>query len=45
MAEDREVLREVWEGKIPVCFQLAQEDIYTVDQPDPFFVSFIYMKY
>ncbi|RUS71432.1 hypothetical protein EGW08_020815 [Elysia chlorotica] len=38
MAEDREILREVWEGKIPVCFQLAQEDIYTVDQPDPFFL-------
>ena len=25
--EDREVLREVWEGRIPTVFNLAQEDI------------------
>ncbi|XP_059165801.1 autophagy protein 5-like [Physella acuta] len=38
MADDREILRELWEGKIPVCFQLAQEEVYTVGQPDPFFL-------
>ncbi|XP_013078587.2 autophagy protein 5-like [Biomphalaria glabrata] len=38
MADDREILRELWDGKIPVSFQLAQEEIYTVEQPDPFFL-------
>ncbi|CAG5135953.1 unnamed protein product [Candidula unifasciata] len=38
MAEDREILKEIWEGKIPVCFELANEEIYTVEHPDPFFL-------
>ncbi|XP_035825360.1 autophagy protein 5 isoform X2 [Aplysia californica] len=38
MADDREILREIWEGKVPVCFQLAQEEVYTGEQPDPFFL-------
>jgi hypothetical protein len=36
MNEDKEILKEVWEGKIPICFRLSQiecgsnepEDIY-----------------
>ncbi|XP_067676125.1 autophagy protein 5-like [Haliotis asinina] len=38
MAEDREILREVWEGRIPVCFALASEEIETVEQPDPYYL-------
>ncbi|KAH9381088.1 hypothetical protein HPB48_010760 [Haemaphysalis longicornis] len=39
MAEDREVLREVWDGKLPVCFKLAEEEVYTMQQPDPYYCS------
>ena len=38
MADDREILREVWEGRIPICFNLASDEV-TSEQPDPFFVS------
>lgn len=38
MAEDREILREIWEGKIPVCFALASEEVHS-EQPDPIYVS------
>ena len=38
MADDREVLREVWEGRIPVAFHLAEDEIAS-EQPDPFYVS------
>lgn len=27
MANDREMLREIWEGKIPVCFQIDKDEI------------------
>lgn len=40
MAADREVLREVWDGHIPVCFRLASEEIYTLQHPEPFYVSY-----
>lgn len=39
MAEDREVLREIWDGRIPVCFNLSSEEIVTVEQPEPYYVS------
>lgn len=39
MADDREVLREIWEGRIPVCFTLSQDEITTVEQPEPYYVS------
>jgi len=35
MADDREILREVWDGRIPVCFQLSPEEVTTVVVPDP----------
>ncbi|ESO88917.1 hypothetical protein LOTGIDRAFT_203132 [Lottia gigantea] len=38
MAEDREVLREIWEGRIPVCFSLAEEEIYTGEPPDLYYL-------
>lgn len=40
MAADREVLREVWDGHIPICFRLASEEIYTLQHPEPFYVSY-----
>ena len=39
MADDKENLRAVWDGKIPVCFTLATDEVFTVEQPEPMFVS------
>ena len=41
MADDREVLREIWDGKIPVCFSLASEEIFGLEQPESLYVSII----
>ncbi|KAF8777381.1 Autophagy protein 5 like protein [Argiope bruennichi] len=38
MAEDREILREIWDGQIPICFRLASEEIYTLQHPEPFYL-------
>ena len=38
MAEDREILKEIWEGKIPVSFSLASEEVFTVDRPEPLYL-------
>nr|XP_022904887.1 autophagy protein 5 [Onthophagus taurus] len=38
MANDREVLREIWEGKLPVCFTLNPDEVRDLQQPDPFYV-------
>ncbi len=27
MADDKEVLREIWDGKVPVCFVLSLDEI------------------
>lgn len=45
MAEDREVLREVWDGKLPVCFRLAEEDVNTMQQPDPYYLMVSRISY
>ncbi len=41
MADDREVLREIWDGKVPVSFQLAHEEVVSVEQPEPLYVSIL----
>ncbi|XP_041350590.1 autophagy protein 5-like [Gigantopelta aegis] len=38
MADDREILREVWDGRVPVCFTLADEEVQTVETPDSFYL-------
>lgn len=35
MSEDREVIREVWEGKIPTCFRLGSEEAEETLQESP----------
>lgn len=45
MANDREVLREIWEGKIPVCFQLDPEEVYNLQTPDPFYLMVPRLSY
>ena len=45
MANDREVLREIWEGKIPVCFQLDPEEVCELQAPDPFYLMVPRLSY
>lgn len=45
MASDREVLRQVWEGKLPVCFSLAEEDLQGLQTPDPFYLMVPRLSY
>ena len=44
MSEDREVLREVWQGRIPVAFNLAPEDVVSIT-PQTFFVMLPRLSY
>ncbi len=50
MADEENVRKEVWEGKIPVCFTLADEEVgYSMTgeriNPDPAYVSLLLMSY
>ena len=45
MAEDREILREVWQGRIPVAFSLSQDDVHTMGQPDPYHLMLPRLSY
>jgi len=45
MADDKEVLREIWEGRLPVCFSLATEEVSTPIAPDPFYLMIPRMTY
>ena len=45
MAEDREVLREVWQGRIPVAFSLSPDDVHTMGQPDPYHLMLPRLSY
>lgn len=38
MADDREVLRILWDGRIPVCFTLNKDEVFTMEQPEPFYL-------
>lgn len=43
MANDREILREIWEGKIPVHFQLSSDE--TDVEPEEFFLLIPRLSY
>ncbi|XP_050294009.1 autophagy protein 5 [Anthonomus grandis grandis] len=45
MANDREILREVWEGKLPVCFKLNPDEVVDLQQPDPFYLMVPRLSY
>lgn len=40
MSEDRDILREVWEGRVPVCVYLAEEEVLTTANgiPEPWYL-------
>jgi autophagy-related protein 5 len=40
MAEDKEILKEIWDGKLPVCFKLAEGEWRSSD-PEDIYVNFI----
>ena len=45
MADDKEVLREIWEGRLPVCFSLSPDDVTTVEPPEPCYLLVPRMTY
>lgn len=38
MADDKDVLRDVWFGRIPTCFTLNQDEV-TEREAEPYYVS------
>jgi len=38
MADDREVLRELWDGRLPICFSLAADEVISVETPEPIYL-------
>lgn len=45
MANDREVLREIWEGRLPVCFQLNPDEVFGLRAPDPYYLMVPRLSY
>ncbi|XP_055716765.1 autophagy protein 5 [Phlebotomus papatasi] len=45
MANDREVLRLVWEGKIPICFQADPAEVVGLQPPEPFYLMVPRLSY
>lgn len=45
MANDREVLREIWDGVIPVCFQLESEEVVGLQKPEEFYLMIPRLSY
>ncbi|MBN3319326.1 ATG5 protein, partial [Atractosteus spatula] len=43
MADDKDVLRDVWYGRIPTCFTLYQDEI-TEREAEPYYVSILTIK-
>ncbi len=45
MSDDREVLREVWDGRVPTCFTLAAPEVETLTAPEPFYLMLPRLSY
>lgn len=45
MAHDREILREVWDGDLPVCFQLELEEVVGLQKPSEFYLMIPRLTY
>lgn len=45
MANDREVLRIIWEGQIPICFQADLDEANAVRQPENFYLMVSRLSY
>lgn len=44
MAEDGEVLRQLWDSYLPVAFHLSSNDLHSIKDPEPYYVSFVISK-
>ncbi|XP_060069234.1 autophagy protein 5-like [Ylistrum balloti] len=44
MAEDREIMREIWEGRIPVCFSISLEDVES-EEPESVYLMMPRLSY
>lgn len=45
MATDREVLRDLWDGKLPVCFVLNDEEVCDLQTPEAFYLMVPRLSY
>lgn len=45
MANDREVLREIWDGKLPVKFTLNDEEVNDLQTPEPYYLMVPRLSY
>lgn len=45
MANDREVLRLIWDGKIPICFTADPTEVVGMQQPEPMFLMVSRLSY
>lgn len=45
MANDREVLRLVWDGKIPICFVADPTEVVGLQHPEPIFLMVSRLTY
>jgi autophagy-related protein 5 len=45
MAEDTEALRQVWDGRVPISFSLATDEVCSLDQPEQVFLFVHRMTY
>ncbi len=42
MAEDKEILKEIWEGKLPICVKLSTDECASTE-PDGLFVNLLFL--
>lgn len=42
---DKEVLREIWDGKLPICFNLSPEEVYDFQSPESFYLMIPRLSY
>jgi len=40
MSDDRSILRDTWDGRLPVCFTLAETEVAS-EKPDPVYVRLL----
>lgn len=45
MANDREVLREIWDGKLPVRFILNDEEVSDLQTPESYYLMVPRLSY
>lgn len=39
VVKDVEVRKAMWEGQVPIVFQLNPDEVTSLQQPEPFYIS------